>query len=234
MTSDRVAAHADLHAELGVDIDPELLALALTHRSYAFEHGGLPTNERLEFLGDTILGQAITIELFERHPELSEGELAKRRAGVVSTVALAEVARRIGLGAHLLLGRGEETTGGRDKSSILADALEAIFGAAYLSLGHEAAAALVLRLVGPLLDDPERSGAALDPKTHLQELTARLHRGSPEYAVDAAGPDHARVFTATVLLDGEPVATGEGTSKKVAEMAAALSAWTRLHDAVDA
>lgn len=234
MTSDRVAAHADLHATLGVDIDPELLALALTHRSYAFEHGGIPTNERLEFLGDTILGQAITIELFARHPDVSEGELAKRRAGVVSTVALADVARRIGLGRHLLLGRGEETTGGRDKSSILADALEAIFGAAFLSLGHEESARLVLRLVGPLLDDPERSGAALDPKTHLQELAARLERGSPEYAVTATGPDHARTFTATVSLDGEPVATGEGTSKKVAEMAAALTAWTQLHDAVDA
>lgn len=234
MTPDRVDAHADLIAWLGVDIDPELLALALTHRSYAFEHGGIPTNERLEFLGDTILGQAITIELFDRHPDVSEGELAKRRAGVVSTVALADVARRIDLGRHLLLGRGEETTGGRDKSSILADALEAIFGAAYLSLGHEASAQLVLRLVGPLLDDPERSGAALDPKTHLQELAARLERGGPEYAIDAAGPDHARTFTATVSLDGEVVATGEGTSKKAAEMAAALTAWTMLHDAVDA
>ena len=226
-----MASHADLHAQLGVDIDPELLALALTHRSYAFEHGGLPTNERLEFLGDTILGQAITIELFERHPDESEGELAKRRAGVVSTVALAEVARRIDLGSHLRLGRGEETTGGRDKSSILADALEAIFGAAFLALGHEASAALVLRLVGPLLDDPERSGAALDPKTHLQELAARLGRTGPEYAIEAAGPDHARVFTASVLLDDVVVATGEGTSKKAAEMAAALTAWTRLHDA---
>ncbi|WP_144718669.1 ribonuclease III [Agrococcus jejuensis] len=234
MTSDRVDAHADLHAKLGVDIDPELLALALTHRSYAFEHGGIPTNERLEFLGDTILGQAITIELFDRHPDVSEGELAKRRAGVVSTVALADVARTIGLGQHLLLGRGEETTGGRDKSSILADALEAIFGAAFLALGHEASAQLVLRLVGPLLDDPERSGAALDPKTHLQELAARLERGSPEYAIDATGPDHARTFTATVSLDGEPIATGEGTSKKAAEMSAALTAWTQLHDAVDA
>ncbi|SDH93317.1 ribonuclease III [Agrococcus jejuensis] len=234
MTSDRVDAHADLHAWLGVDIDPELLALALTHRSYAFEHGGIPTNERLEFLGDTILGQAITIELFDRHPDVSEGELAKRRAGVVSTVALADVARTIGLGQHLLLGRGEETTGGRDKSSILADALEAIFGAAFLSLGHEASAQLVLRLVGPLLDDPERSGAALDPKTHLQELAARLERGSPEYAIDATGPDHARTFTATVSLDGEPIATGAGTSKKAAEMSAALTAWTQLHDAVDA
>lgn len=234
MTPDRVDAHADLHAWLGVDIDPELLALALTHRSYAFEHGGIPTNERLEFLGDTILGQAITIELFHRHPDVSEGELAKRRAGVVSTVALADVARTIGLGQHLLLGRGEETTGGRDKSSILADALEAIFGAAFLSLGHEASAQLVLRLVGPLLDDPERSGAALDPKTHLQELAARLERGSPEYAITATGPDHARTFTATVSLDGEPIATGEGTSKKVAEMSAALTAWTQLHDAVDA
>lgn len=222
-------AHA-LTPKLGIDIDPELLALALTHRSYAYEHGGIPTNERLEFLGDTILGQAITIELYTRHPDLDEGELAKRRAGVVSTVALADVARRIGLGEHVRLGRGEQTSGGADKASILADTLEAIFGAAYLSAGHEASADLVLRLVGPLLDDPERSGAALDPKTHLQELAAAQDRGTPEYVVEASGPDHDKTFTARVLLEGEAVASGTGTSKKAAEMAAALEAWTTLHD----
>lgn len=222
---------AALTAQLGIEIDPELLALALTHRSYAYEHGGLPTNERLEFLGDTILGQAITIELFTKHPDLDEGELAKRRAGVVSTLALADVARSIGLGEHVLLGKGEQSTGGRDKASILADTLEAVFGAAFLSAGHEASAALVLRLVGPLLEDPERSGAALDPKTHLQELAASLDRGTPEYVVEASGPDHDKTFTAIVRLGDEDVATGSGTSKKAAEMAAALTAWTQLHEA---
>src|SRR6478736_9674750 len=135
--------------KLGVDIDPELLELALTHRSYAYEHGGIPHNERLEFLGDSVLGQAVTVMLFTTHPELDEGQLAKRRASVVSTVALAEVARGIDLGSHLLLGRGEDLTGGRDKDSILTDTMEAVFGATHLSAGPDAATALVLRLVEP-------------------------------------------------------------------------------------
>ena len=122
-----------LTEKLGVDIDAELLGLALTHRSYAYEHGGIPHNERLEFLGDSILGQAVTVMLYTTLPDVDEGALAKRRASVVSTVALAEVARTIGLGAYLKLGRGEENTGGRDKDSLLADATEAIIGAAYLS-----------------------------------------------------------------------------------------------------
>jgi ribonuclease III len=222
------AHHHRLLEQLGVVIDPELLSLALTHRSWAYEHGGVPHNERLEFLGDSILGQAITIELYRRHPEAPEGELAKRRAGVVSTVALAEVARTIGLGEHILLGKGEAASGGADKPSILADSMEAVFGAAFLSAGHAAAAALVLRLVGPLLDDPGRTGAALDPKTALQEVAAARGMGAPVYDIDAAGPDHARTFTAAVLIDGVAVATGSGTSKKVAEMAAALAAHGRL------
>ncbi|MGO3554312.1 MAG: ribonuclease III family protein, partial [Microbacterium gubbeenense] len=119
--TDVPAGTAPLAAKLRVDIDPELLALALTHRSYAYEHGGIPHNERLEFLGDSVLGQAVTVMLFTSHPDIDEGQLAKRRASVVSTVALAEVARAIGLGEHLMLGRGEEQTGGRDKDSILAD-----------------------------------------------------------------------------------------------------------------
>ena len=225
MTDD--AAPAEKHRlleQLGVEIDPELLSLALTHRSWAYEHGGVPHNERLEFLGDSILGQAITIELFRRFPDATEGELAKRRAGVVSSVALAEVARSIGLGEHILLGKGEAASGGAAKASILADTMEAVFGAAFLSAGHPASADLVLRLVGPLLDDPGRAGAALDPKTALQELAAAQGRGAPMYTIEASGPDHARVFTATVLIDEEPVAVGSGTSKKVAEMAAALQA----------
>lgn len=218
---------ASLAEKLRVDIDPELLALALTHRSYAYEQGGIPHNERLEFLGDSVLGQAVTVMLFTTHPDIDEGQLAKRRASVVSTVALAEVARGIGLGEHLLLGRGEEQTGGRDKDSILADTMEAVFGATYLSAGPEAATELVLRLTKPLLADPERYGAAMDPKTSLQELAARLGSTPPSYSVSSSGPDHDRRFTATVVV-GDVSMTGDGTSKKTAEMAAALSVWRSL------
>jgi len=218
-----------LSEQLGVDIDPELLQLALTHRSYAYENGAIPHNERLEFLGDSVLGQAVTVMLYTTLPDLDEGSLAKRRASVVSTVALAEVARGIGLGAHILLGNGEERTGGRDKDSILADTMEAVFGATYLSAGPEVATALVLRLIEPLLGDPERYGAAMDPKTALQELSARLGLSAPAYEVVSTGPDHDRRFTATVTV-GELATTGTGTSKKTAEMAAALAAWHALSD----
>ena len=218
---------ADLTQKLGVDIDPELLSLALTHRSWAYENGQVPHNERLEFLGDSVLGLAVTVRLFTGHPELEEGALAKRRASVVSTVALAEIARGIGLGAHLKLGRGEILTGGRDKDSILADTMEAIFGATYLSAGADAATGLVLRLVEPLLADPERYGAAMDPKTALQELAAHGGLQPPLYAVSSTGPDHDRRFTAIVTV-GDLSAEGAGTSKKHAEMAAALTAWREL------
>ncbi len=216
---------------LAVDISSELLELALTHRSFAYENGGLAHNERLEFLGDSILGQAVTVKLYRDNPALDEGELAKRRASLVSSVALAEVARRIGLGQHVRLGRGEELTGGRDKSSILADTVEAVIGATYLSAGADAATDLVLRLVAPLMLDPDRFGAAMDPKTSLQELSSRLGLGLPHYEVTDSGPDHSKRFHAVVVLSGESVAEGDGTSKKQAEMAAALDAWTALSPA---
>jgi ribonuclease-3 len=222
------AATDSLERALGVSLSPELLDLALTHRSWAYENGGVATNERLEFLGDAILGQAVTVMLYTSYPELSEGDLAKRRASLVSAVALAEVARAIGLGEHLKLGKGEELTGGREKSSILADTVEALIGATYLDLGGEVAAALVLRLIEPLRADPDRFGAAMDPKTSLQELAAQEGKGLPVYQVSDDGPDHSKVFTATVLLAGEPIASGSGTSKKQAEMAAALEAWSAL------
>jgi ribonuclease-3 len=221
------APRTALVEKLGVDIDAELLSLALTHRSYAYEHGQIPHNERLEFLGDSVLGQAVTVQLFTQHPDLDEGSLAKRRASVVSTVALADVARRIGLGEHVLLGRGERLTGGRDKDSILADTLEAIIGATFMSTGPDAATALVLRLIEPLFADPERYGAAMDPKTSLQELAARSGSAPPAYVVESTGPDHDRRFTATVTVGGVS-GQGAGTSKKHAEAAAALSAWRAL------
>ncbi|WP_374061345.1 ribonuclease III [Salinibacterium sp. NK8237] len=219
---------AELSAVLGVTIDPELLTLALTHRSFAYENGGIANNERLEFLGDSILGQAVTVKLYRDNPELDEGDLAKRRARLVSSVALAEIARLIGLGAFIRLGKGEEQTGGREKPSILADTVEAIIGAAYLDLGGDEATALVLRLVAPLLADPERFGAAMDPKTSLQELAAQLGRGAPDYRIEDSGPDHSKRFHASVALDDEVIASGIGSSKKQAEMAAALEAWTIL------
>ncbi|MCI4657278.1 ribonuclease III [Cryobacterium zhongshanensis] len=216
-----------LVAALGVQIDEGLLALALTHRSFAYENGGVPTNERLEFLGDSILGQAVTVMLYRTYPLLDEGDLAKRRASLVSSVALAEIARGLGLGAYIRLGRGEILTGGRDKSSILADTVEALIGAVYLDTGADAATAFVLRLIAPMLNDPGHFGVSMDPKTSLQEAAARLDAGVPVYAIAESGPDHSKVFIATVTV-GVVVATGEGTSKKHAEMAAALEAWNRL------
>lgn len=222
------AARVELEQFLATDVSPELLELALTHRSYAYEHGGGPHNERLEFLGDSILGQAVTVMLYRENPTLDEGELAKRRASLVSSVALAEVARVIGLGAHIRLGRGEELTGGRNKSSILADTVEAVIGAVYLDAGGDAATDLVMRLIAPLLGDPERFGVSMDPKTSLQELSARLGKGLPQYAVTDSGPDHSKRFHAVVSLQDEKIAEGNGSSKKQAEMAAALEAWTTL------
>ncbi len=213
---------------LGVPLSPDLLALALVHRSYAYENGGIAHNERLEFLGDSILGQAVTVMLYNENPDLDEGELAKRRASLVSSVALAEVARRIGLGRYIRLGKGEEQTGGREKSSILADTVEAVIGAVYLDAGPDTATALVLRLIRPLMDDPDRFGAAMDPKTSLQELAAARGLGLPHYEVTDSGPDHSKRFRAVVVLGGGDIASGSGTSKKHAEMAAALSAWTIL------
>jgi ribonuclease-3 len=219
----------DLQRMLRVEVDPDLLLLALTHRSFAYENGGIPTNERLEFLGDSILGQAVTVKLFRDHPDLDEGELAKRRASLVSSVALAEVGRSIGLGPYIRLGRGETMTGGADKPSILADTVEAIIGAVYLDAGGDAATALVLRLVAPLMQDPARFGASMDPKTSLQEIAARRGAPAPAYSVSESGPDHNKHFVATVTVGDLATASGEGSSKKQAEMAAALEAWTVLN-----
>lgn len=217
-----------LTRRLGLAIDPRLLERALTHRSYAYEHGGLPTNERLEFLGDAVLGLVVTDALYRRHPDLPEGQLAKLRAAVVNMRALADVARGLDLGAHVRLGRGEETTGGRDKSSILADTLEAVIGAAYLDHGIDVARALVHRLVDPLLESSVTLGAGLDWKTSLQELTATLGLGVPEYAVEAEGPDHEKTFHAAAVVGDVAWGRGTGRSKKEAEQEAAATAWRAL------
>ncbi|WP_372460521.1 ribonuclease III [Actinomycetospora soli] len=217
---------------LGIEVDPELLRLALTHRSYAYEKGGLPTNERLEFLGDSVLGIAVTERLYREHPELPEGQLAKLRASVVNMHALASVARTLGLGELMYLGRGEEMTGGRDKDSILGDAVEAVLGAVHLEHGIDVARELVGRLFGDLLHQAPRLGAGLDWKTSLQELTAASGRGVPEYRITEEGPDHAKEFTATAVVAGEGLGTGIGRTKKDAEQKAAQAAYEALNGPV--
>ena len=221
-------ARDELLKRLGVDIDAETFRLALTHRSYAYENGGIPTNERLEFLGDSILGFSVTDHLYRTYPHLSEGELAKRRAAVVSTRALASIARRLGVGECIYLGHGEKVTNGKNKSSILADTMEAIIGATYISNDLEEARRLVVRLVGPLLEDAAVLGAGTDWKTHIQELAANRQLGNIHYAVVGDGPDHARTYTAILSIGGVPYGTGTGNSKKEAEQHSAADAWKVL------
>jgi ribonuclease III len=205
-----------------------MLVRALTHRSYAYENGNLPTNERLEFLGDAVLGLVVTDALYRRHPDLPEGQLAKLRAAVVNMRALADVARGLDVGEYVLLGRGEETSGGRDKSSILADTLEALIGVTYLQHGIECASDLVHRLVDSLLDSSDELGPGLDWKTSLQELTATNSLGVPEYLVDEEGPDHAKTFHAAVRVGGIVHGRGTGRSKKEAEQQAAATAFASI------
>jgi ribonuclease-3 len=219
---------------LQVEVSTEGLAQALTHSSFAYENGG-SDNERLEFLGDAVLGQAITAALYRHFPDLAEGELAKRRASIVSTTALADVARVISLGDFLRLGRGEEVTGGRDKPSLLADALEALIGVVFLEKGPEAATQVVERLLGGYVEDADRRSEISDPKTSLQEWGAKTGNGAPRYNISDTGPDHAKVFTADVYLSGfpggsTPAGHGTGSSKKAAELSAASVALAAIRD----
>jgi ribonuclease III len=220
----------ELLSALGVQVSAGSLRRALTHRSYAYENGNLPTNERLEFLGDAVLELVVTDALFRGHPHLPEGQLAKLRAAVVQMGALADVARNLNLGAYLRLGHGEDGTGGRDKASILADSLEAVIGAIYLDLGMEEASALVHRLFDPVIKRSASLGAGLDWKTSLQELTAVQMLGVPEYVVEETGPDHHKSFSAVVKIAGRTLGSGQGRTKKAAEQQAAQAAWTEITD----
>jgi ribonuclease-3 len=192
------------------------------HRSWCAEHAGHPSNERLEFLGDSVLGVVVTDHVYRTYADLPEGDLTEIRKTVVNSVALAEVAEGLGVGEHLLLGKGEELSGGRQKPSILADAMEAIIGAVYLARGIEGAADLVLGILGTRLATAQTDGA--DHKSRLQELAARRFGAPPRYEVESSGPDHARTFFVTVTIDGEPHGTGVGRSKKQAEQVAARNA----------
>ena len=214
---------------VGQEVDEPLLLRALTHRSYAYENGGLPNNERLEFLGDSVLGLVVTETLYLGHPELPEGQLAKLRAAVVNMRALAEVARTFDLGQYVMLGKGEEATGGRDKASILADTMEALIGTVFLSAGMTGAARFIHHHFDGLIADAAQLGAGLDWKTSLQEKAAEAELGTPDYVIDETGPDHEKEFHAQVVFGQRVLGEGDGRSKKEAEQKAAKQAWHRLN-----
>ena len=223
-----------LDRALGVSfLHPALREAALTHRSYAFERGTTVTNERLEFLGDSVLGLIVTDMAYITYADMPEGALAKLRAAIVNMTALADVARTLGLGDVVLLGKGEELSGGRDKASILADALEAVFGAIYLDRGLDVTRELIERLFRPRMEAYVRGEGDRDYKTILQELASQELRSMPEYRLEERGPDHEKEFTATVYLSGEPFGTGTGRSKKEAEQQAAREAFARISDRGD-
>lgn len=214
--------------QLDVTIRPDLLTESLTHRSYAYEHGGLRPNERLEFLGDAVLGIVITDALYHRNPDLPEGRLAKMRAAIVNARALADIARGLSLGSYLLLGKGENATGGRDKTSILADGLEAVLGAIYLTSGLEVTSRVIHALMDDLLEQTEHLDAELDWKTSLQELTSERGLGVPQYVVTESGPDHDKSFTAKVRLADGLHGFGQGSTKKDAEQQAARDTFVEI------
>lgn len=220
----------DLLDQLGIDIDPQLFELALTHRSWAYENGQAPHNERLEFLGDSVLGVVVTEHLYLTYPDEPEGWLAKMRAAVVNTYALADVARGLELGSLLKLGKGEIGTGGDDKDSILADATEAVIAAVFLSAGRDAAETFVHALMDPVVASASAEGRSTDWKTALQELAAERALGAPSYEHTASGPDHDKRFHAVAVVAGVTYPGADARSKKLAEQAAARLA----HDALSA
>ncbi|MDO4252529.1 MAG: ribonuclease III [Rothia sp. (in: high G+C Gram-positive bacteria)] len=219
---------SELQKRLGVNIDAETFQHALTHSSYSFEHPDEPNNERLEFLGDSVLSLAIAEEAYRRFPDLAEGELVKRHHVVVSAWALAQLARQLEIGPCIRMGKGEAKSGGADKDNILADTMEAIFGACYLSAGREAARQLVLRWVGPMLADQEILEAGRDWKTDLQVVTQGKKLGSISYAVTADGPDHQRQYYAIAQVGQRSFPAAEASSKKEAERLAAKNAYQAL------
>lgn len=224
-----VDALADLEDRLGYRFaDQSLLLHALRHRSWCSEHPGHESNERLEFLGDAVLGWVVADVVYRRHEGSREGRLTDLRKSVVNALALADVARNLGVGPCLLLGRGEAAADGGAKPSILSDALEAVIGAVYLDGGTEAAHGLVVRLLGDLLDRDGDVSAYTDFKTMLQEVSARLFETPPVYVLSEDGPDHAKHFAAVVIVNGSELGRGEGTTKKQAEQLAAREAIASL------
>jgi ribonuclease-3 len=220
--------YSGLTERLGVSVSAELLERALTHRSYSYESGGIPTNERLEFLGDSVLGLGITDLLFRDFPDLSESELSPLRSAVVNTRALATIARRFSLGEYLRIGKGEESSGGRDKHSILADSFEALIGAIYLEHGMDLVQNLLKEWFGPLIESSHAQGSGIDGKTALQELASERGLSIPIYEIAESGPDHDKSFTAIAVVSQEKFDVGHGKSKREAEQMAARFALAKL------
>ena len=221
-------SYATLTQRLGISIDQQLLETALTHTSFSYENGKTPDNERLEFLGDSVLGFLVTDHLFRANPDLDEGELSRLRNSTVSAKTLSLAATQIGLGEFLRLGKGESLSGGFSKPNILADALEAIIGAAFLSGGLESARTVVEKFILPLVDDRELLLETSEPRTVLLELSKKLGLGEPVFEVSFTGPDHDRLFFAKVIIQDKVIASGEGKSRKSAEAMAASSALNQL------
>jgi ribonuclease-3 len=220
--------YASLTKTLGISIDSALLELALTHSSFAYENGKIPDNERLEFLGDSVLGFVVTGHIYLANPTMDEGSLSRIRNAAVSAKTLAIAATNIGLGEYLSLGKGELASGGRDKPNILADTLEALIGAAYISSGLEAAKTIIDRFVIPLIDSADELLETSEPRTVLQELLKSANRGDAVFEVTHEGPDHDRTFFAAVIVDSETIASGTGRSRKAAEAEAAIAALKAL------
>ena len=220
--------YATLIQRLGISIEAELLELALTHSSYAYENGKIPNNERLEFLGDSVLGFVVTGHVYSENPDLDEGSLSRLRSATVSAKTLAKAANGIGLGEFVRLGKGEISTGGQTKTNILADTFEAIIGAAYLSGGLEPAKAIIDSLVLPLLSSEDELLETSEPRTVLSELLKSLGKSDATFDVTHEGPDHDRTFFAAVIVDGSSVASGSGRTRKAAEAQAAIAALKTL------
>jgi ribonuclease-3 len=217
-----------LNAALGTNISSDLLELAFTHGSYSREFCGVPTNERLEHLGDSVLELIITGELYLKFPDVDESRLSKMRAGLVNNAALVPIAKELELGQYLRIGKGEEITGGRDKNSMLANALEALVGAIYLERGYALTEEIVLKWFRATIDSSDALDLGMDAKTALQELVAAKGMGAPEYEVTESGPDHNKSFEAVVVVSNEKFEVGEGKSKREAEQAAAKFAYDEL------
>ena len=224
----------ELQRRIGIDVDSDLFLSALTHRSFSVENNDAPTYERLEFLGDAALGCVIAEFMYAEHPDAAESQLTPLRAAIINAGALADAARSLGLGAHVRLGKGELMSGGQEKSSILADVMEAVMGAVFVTHGFHVAREFILRVMDAQIAQAAALGAGLDWKTSLQELVVSLKQSPPVYEVDVEGPDHARLFTARAVVGGEVLGHGTGTSKRQAERIAAKQAYTTLQERGDA
>ena len=220
--------YATLIQRLGISIEAELLELALTHSSYAYENGKIPNNERLEFLGDSVLGFVVTGHVYSENPDLDEGSLSRLRSATVSAKTLAIAANQIGPGEFVRLGKGELSTGGQTKTNILADTFEAIIGAAYLSGGLAPAKSIIDSLVLPLLSSEDELLETSEPRTVLSELLKSLGKSDASFEVTHEGPDHDRTFFAEVIVDGAAISKGSGRTRKAAEAQAAVEALKTL------